>query len=165
MASDPAGGQVLMYGGCGLACPDRSTWEYSYGYWIPVLTGGQIPALVNASMTFLNESGAAYILFGGVEPNGTLNPYTFEYNNTSAFRNGWFRVTLNGWSPSPRQSAGFASDVSRAAGVLFGGCGSTCPLADTWIFTLTPAANWSRLAGTGSSCPVRRELQLRCTRS
>lgn len=143
MAYDAVDGYVVLFGGCGAACPSNGTWTYADGAWTarPLVTtvGPPIPGLVNASMTYTGSDGNSVIVYGGVEPNGTLNSDVWRWDPTAPQ---WKLVNVTGSRPAPRQSAAFTFDPSLGVSVLFGGCGTTCPLGDTWTFTLG-TATWT----------------------
>lgn len=148
----------VLFGGCGPHCGNGTTWSYTANTWMPwqsfwpkVNASHSPPGRLNASMTYFNDTTVTpaeqvVLLFGGLASNGTL------LNDTWYFKAGAWNpapVTTGGGyrQPSPRQSAALAFNGSAGVNyaVLFGGCGSTCPLGDTWTlgwsgtaFTWTP---------------------------
>lgn len=156
MVNDYADGYDVMFGGCSAECGNVSTWTYSPAFtdtaglstpwqslWPSVNPTNSPPARINASMVYFNDTGniETVILFGGLATNGTL------LNDTWSFQAGaWTQVTfaVGGAQPSPRQSAAFAFNSSGAEenAVLFGGCGTTCPLGDTWTLSYAVGFSW-----------------------
>jgi galactose oxidase-like protein len=138
MVYDSVDRSDLLFGGCGAQCGNASTWNFSANTWMPwyslwpALNSTNSPTgRMNASMIFFNDSGTRQdvVLFGGVNSNGTL------LNDTWVFLGGvWSPAPLlpRTAQPSPRQSAAFAYNYSAEVGILFGGCGTACPLRDTW---------------------------------
>lgn len=58
--------------------------------------------------------------------------------------------------PSARFGAAATYDPNSGNVVLFGGCGTTCPLQDTWNFTTTPSPGWVQCMTTACSAPPAR---------
>jgi hypothetical protein len=146
----------VLVGGCGPHCGNGTTWTYTantWEPWVPIAGTSGPAARMNESMVYFNDSAVPsppVVLFGGEATNGTL------LNDTWTFVGGvWALAPLVAHTaqPSPRQGAAFAYNSSANAAVLFGGCGATCPLGDTWILTYNPGpANfkWSKVTPTTS---------------
>lgn len=47
---------------------------------------------------------------------------------------GWYRVPTKGVSPPARQGGAMAFDAKDGYLLLFGGCGRSCPMSDTWKY-------------------------------
>jgi hypothetical protein len=125
-------------------------------------TAGHCPSARHDAASAYNPTADAIIVFGGcsgVSPGWTegsppcsssnlLNDtWVWNINATSA---NWTRERSSG--PSPRFGAGMAYNGVTGPGsgeVLFGGCGATCPLNDTWNYT---NGNWSECAGRSINC-------------
>ncbi|MCI4346582.1 MAG: hypothetical protein L3K07_07530, partial [Thermoplasmata archaeon] len=162
--ANSADGYVLLFGGCGSnsSCAFSDTWEYLAGKWTQVTASFCTSLTIcpagryNASMAY-DSSAQDIVLFGGYGSSGLLqDTWTFTGGT------GWVAVIggpatthCSGTTcPSSRFGAGLAYDAGGSTVVLFGGCGSTCPLGDTWKFTGTA---WTQLTPTctpTSSCPV-----------
>ena len=158
----------VLFGGCGAQCANSSTWTYTaansslqpWNSTLPGITPANSPSgRMNASMVYFNDTNQSVqdvILFGGLATNGTL------LNDTWEFSYGRWSLALieNDHSPSPRRSAAFAYNDSAGGGyaVLFGGCGSTCPLDDTWELSYAGhlGFRWqSMTTSLGSTPPAR----------
>ena len=100
-------------------------------------------ARYESSLTFDDFAGSA-ILFGGESCD--LSRCTF-LGDTWSFSNGVWQSLAPSNSPSPRFGAAIAYDPLNYNVYLFGGCGSTCPLADTWVSHQSPnsAGTWTQL--------------------
>lgn len=162
MVEDYADGYDLEFGGCGAECGNVSTWTYSSTFsdtagvptpWESLAPGlsaaNSPPARMNASMVYFNDAPSVVevVLFGGLSSNGTL------LNDTWAFAAGTWTLqhVANDQAPSPRQAAAFAYNSTNSDAVLFGGCGSTCPLGDTWLLKWTGAKlSWTHASPTSS---------------
>lgn len=163
MVEDYADGYDVEFGGCSAQCGNVSTWTYSPTFsdnagvptpWeslAPAVNASNSPApRMNASMVYFNDSGVktVVILFGGLTSNGTLLNDTWEFTGGA-----WTHLTFTGSNsaPSPRQSAAFAYNSSASYAVLFGGCGSSCPLSDTWELSVSLGSfKWTLLSPTTS---------------
>ena len=151
-------GTVVLAGGCGTRCANSSAWNYSAGARQPwSVESSAPPGRFNASIVYFNNTYQSHIpviiLFGGRASNGTFLNDTWQFT-----AGGWSRAPMvNNVAPSPRESAAFAFNSSSTNGsaVLFGGCGSTCPLSDTWDLSLMsgmhgPQFQWMQLSPTHS---------------
>jgi hypothetical protein len=150
MVYDSLDSYDLLFSGCGSNCSNGTTWTYTAGsaqpwnsLWPSVNSANSPTARMNASMVYYVDPSHGVqeaILFGGVSATGTLLGDTWKFTGGT-----WAQLSLSG--PSPREAAAFAF-VSGASpyAVLFGGCGSTCPLGDTWELTWgTNGLAWSQL--------------------
>jgi hypothetical protein len=95
-----------------------------------------------------------FVLFGGCSeiggwtqslpgcPSGDALGDTWIWNTTTGH---WAELNISG--PSARYAASMAYDVTTRSLLLFGGCGATCPLGDTWSFA---NGAWTQLNRTPS---------------
>jgi Kelch motif protein/galactose oxidase-like protein len=133
----------VLFGGCGPHCGNVTTWNYTANWWTPwsplwpnVNASNSPPGRMNASMIFFNDSTKLeVVLFGGIATNGTLLNDTWIFGSDAW---GLAPIVARTTQPSPRQSAAFAYNTSSQAAVLFGGCGATCPMRDTWELEWLP---------------------------
>jgi hypothetical protein len=145
MTYDPATGDVVLFGGENAAgVPQGATWTFSGGTWTEVCASCGPAARFGASMGYFTSSAyPAYdgvILFGGRSGTGFLN-------DTWVFASGAWSLVCAACGPSPRMGAAMAWDVPDHQLVLAGGCGTTCPLNDTWGFSVYTggATSWLEL--------------------
>lgn len=147
----------LLFGGCGPVCGNNSTWTYSAGSWMPWASSDPTNSPLgrsNASMVYFNDSPAneqVVVLFGGLAANGTILNDTWTY--TGGY---WTRVLTTGIgsAPSPREGAAFVYNDSAYSAILFGGCGSVCPLGDTWELRYSsPVLYWTMVTPSASPAP------------
>ncbi len=168
MVYDRADRYDVLFGGCGPHCGNVTTWNYTANLWMPwgsfgpkVNPSNSPPGRMNASMIFFNStttgtttatSSQVVLLFGGLATNGTL------LNDLWTFSGGvWTKANETGAIPSPRQSAAFAYNSSANVAVLFGGCGSTCPLSDTYLLNYSSySSSWKWTAITPATSPPAR---------
>ncbi|HTT34698.1 MAG TPA: kelch repeat-containing protein [Thermoplasmata archaeon] len=161
IADDSADGYDVQFGGCGAQCGNATTWTFASGRFGP--TGTNMPweslwptlnpsnspvTRFNASMVYFDKSSSpVVILFGGIAGDGTLLGDTWEFTGGS-----WTPLSFTGSTPSPRQGAAFAfnDSVGSQYAVLFGGCGATCPLGDTWTLTFVSSFSWTLVTPTSS---------------
>jgi hypothetical protein len=149
------GGSVLLFGGlttsAGLL---NDLWQYAGGRWNPVdVLGTSPPARSGGSMAYDEQAGEV-VLFGGTGSGGPLGdtwllsflPFTSAWS--------WIHL-LPTPAPAARYGAAMTYDASGGVVMMFGGCGSTCPLNDTWLFD---GSAWSRCNSTGctTNAPTAR---------
>lgn len=143
---------VLMFGGCASAgCPLSDTWEYLAGKWTslsPTCSPSAdcpLPARYRMGMVYDSESGANYVLmFGGCSGAyscSTQRSDTWEYVNDA-----WTYQSCSGSCPSARFSPAIGFNPADQFVTMFGGCGLTCPLSDTW--------QWNQPGGWSSVTPL-----------
>ncbi|MCI4350889.1 MAG: PKD domain-containing protein [Thermoplasmata archaeon] len=149
-AYDSMDGYVVLFGGCGRACPQGDTWTYLHGGWANLTTNLTVapPARSGAAMVY-DPTSHAVVLFGGLSAAGPLS-------DTWIFRTGqWHQVvTAGGASPPARSSAALASDWRDGEVVLFGGVAANgTTLGDTWVFY---NGAWQPVTGGNSPTPAAR---------
>lgn len=147
---DPADSELVLFGGCtASACPAAAqTWVYFGGAWTNITASGpQPPARSYAGFTYDSRDGYA-VLFGGMGASGPLN-------DTWSFSGGvWTNLTVPTLiAPSPRWAPQLGFDRADNYVVLFGGCGATCPLNDTWHFV---AGGWRNVTSGLLTSPAPR---------
>jgi hypothetical protein len=149
----------VLFGGCGPHCGNGTTWEYTANAPMPWKTGPTLtasnspPARTGASMVYFYAQGVV-VLFGGMTSGGTLLNDLWKFT-----ANSWTKLSPTGGPPAARYSAVLAYGNVSGAGyaVLFGGCGSTCPLSDTWVLTYSAGWRWTQCtACTGTGAPSAR---------
>lgn len=149
MAFDAKDGYLLLFGGCGRACPMSDTWKYQGGIWVN-LTSQLVtspPARSSAAMAYDAHDGYV-VLFGGTGAAGALA-------DTWKFVGGvWSPVAVAGVSPSARSSAAVTYDTADSQVLLYGGLSaSATPLGDTWGFA---SGTWTPLNASSSPAPASR---------
>jgi hypothetical protein len=121
MASDPARGRVVLFGGWGSSA---DTWEWN-GKWVERFPSVSPAARQYLAMTHDSARGRT-VLFGGWKLNdSSLLRDTWEWDGTS-----WVERTP-AVKPPARYAHAMAYDEARGRTILFGGWGST-ELTDTW---------------------------------
>jgi hypothetical protein len=131
--------QVVLFGGFGSPSHsyDNDTWKFKGNVW-----DRYVPALpisrVGYSLAY-DEADGYVLLFGGEA----------EFNGPAHFLNDSWKFSAAGWAPittsvapSARWQASMVYDQGDGYILLFGGQGTTGPLADTWSFH---AGVWSRV--------------------
>ncbi|HEV2520726.1 MAG TPA: kelch repeat-containing protein [Thermoplasmata archaeon] len=83
-----------------------------------------------SSLTFDDLSRSA-VLFGGERCGNASCAFL---GDTWTFYNGEWRSWTPSLAPSPRYGAAMAYDAINDNVYLFGGCGSPCPMSDTWVY-------------------------------
>jgi hypothetical protein len=155
MTYDPVDKYVVLFGGYGKNGALNDTWKFTYSLragatWTNLNILGP-SARYGAALTWDSAVGDNYgVLFGGC---GSACPL----NDTWTYLTGaWTRCTAAGCtgnSPPPARWGSTMSYDGRAGDdyvLLFGGCGRTCPLGDTWKFL---ASTWHKLTPTDSPPP------------
>jgi hypothetical protein len=135
---------VILFGGVnstGVLLGD--TWTFSGGVWNQQSIPGPSPRQAAAAAFIPSAGGGPFmLLFGGRGATGALGD-TWKLQRSGQF---WLWTALSPLHPpSSRSGASMAYDAKDLYTVLFGGCGSTCPLGDTWTFS---AGNWARVGGS-----------------
>jgi hypothetical protein len=145
---DESDSQAILFGGVelnGTLNPNTYTFWWStiskaFQWSLLTFTGG-VPSARQAASMIYDPAATPYILLFG----GCGNPCTSPMSDTWELSTGatptWSTATYTP-SPSGRYGAAFVYDVADSQAVLFGGCGSTCPLSDTWKFT----GSWTQLS-------------------
>jgi hypothetical protein len=135
------GGVVLLFGGearNGVLLNDL--WQFSAGVWTQLNVVGPTPSPRQlASMAYDGADGDV-VLFGG---QGASQLYGDTWTlNYLPFASSWsWNEVVSKNAPMARYDSSSAFDPLLGRLVLFGGCGATCPLGDTWEFTL---GTWTR---------------------
>ena len=148
IANDSATGEVLEFGGVGVAGISNSTWEFDNGSWGILFPSSSPPPLQDASLVY-DPSVGGYLLFGGSGLEG-YSGATWEFKSGT-----WHQLTLSS-SPSARSQAGMVYDAKDGYLLLFGGIGSSGALGDTWKFV---SGAWTELS-PGTSPPARSGLAM-----
>lgn len=165
LAWDGIDGYMVLFGGMTGAASGylRDTWGFNGVNWTEVNAGTGCTATTcptaraNASMVWDDEINEA-ILFGGVGSSGYLN-------DTWAYYSGAWHEVLTATDcasepcPSPRGSAGMATEGNPTSGVIvFGGETGSGYTNDTWQFS---GGAWTELESaakctTSHNCPKAR---------
>jgi hypothetical protein len=132
LAYDFAQGNVVMFGGSGVAGALGDTWTYVNGAWTQ--RAGGPPARVGAAMAY-DVGRARTVLFGGGPSLSSWYSDTWEWDGSA-----WTMQTP-AVQPNARVNAGMASDPVGGGVVLVGGNG-VVPYADTWRWD---GSAWTRL--------------------
>ncbi|MBO0747523.1 MAG: hypothetical protein J2O47_04200, partial [Acidimicrobiaceae bacterium] len=102
--------------------------------WSTLSPPGRPPALAYAAEAF-DPANQTTVLFGGVDPSGSLSAATWIWNGTT-----WSEAPAQLSGPSPRELASLAyfpgaSGQTEGQLILFGGEGAGgTPLGDTWAW-------------------------------
>ncbi|MCI4341342.1 MAG: kelch motif-containing protein [Thermoplasmata archaeon] len=149
MAAYPAGGYIVLFGGCGILCPLGDTWKFSNGQWTQLHLYPSPSARYFASLS-LDAADGFLILFGGCLGGHQLCPAS----DTWVFDVGrWINATGGFPGPTPAARFGAGYDSSSGYAVLYGGMGVAGPLNDTWWFeNLT--AGWVQLPAGSNVQPI-----------
>jgi PKD domain-containing protein/galactose oxidase-like protein len=137
LASDPAAGGVLLYGGqnTGGGANFADTWLFHNGTWHQLTPGGStVPGPLRAGELSYDSTYGSMILFGGDRSAGQGSDSTWTFSASG----NWTNVTgLVGPPPGPRWD-GQIADVPSLGGVIAeGGCemvGCVPAANDTWKF-------------------------------
>ncbi|HZY92886.1 MAG TPA: kelch repeat-containing protein [Thermoplasmata archaeon] len=147
-AYDETDGYAVLFGGCGAAtCPLHDTWELTgspaAGYiWAAGPTSGP-PGRYGAAMTW-DERDSYILLYGGC---GTTCPLKDTWTFVGGVWTQCLTASCTTAPPAARWGSTMSFDEVDNEAVLFGGCGSTCPYADTWGYA---AGNWYKITPTTS---------------
>jgi hypothetical protein len=136
----PAGAALLN------STPAAPTYD-----WATVTPPTSPPQLTNASAVYDHDDNTV-VLFGGVEPDGTLSDNTWVWNGTT-----WTEYPGSTFSAPPaRELAAMAFDPKLHQLILFGGEGANGQvLDDTWAWN---GASWVQQTGSSvSQSPTARE--------
>jgi uncharacterized protein (TIGR03437 family) len=147
--ADPAGNQMLLYGGCASGfgpCPLGDLWSFDLttGRWMEI-SGGAKPAPRQWYGMGFDDSRGRLVLYGGSGDRGVLNDI-WEFDPRA--RN-WTAVTVAGGMPLARQrhEAAYASGLN---GVLFFGGSTNSGLSnDLLLFTSQGTASGPRFTASG----------------
>lgn len=135
-AYDATHGQMVIFGGVGVAGYLGDTWVYDGANWTQKFPAHTPPARA-ASMMVYDPNRAAVYMFGGVN-NVTYYGDTWMWDGTD-----WTQLSP-ATSPVSRYGSGMAFDTTLGASVLFGGTNNnTGNFADTWTFD---GANWTQMS-------------------
>lgn len=130
--------------------------------WTPIDVVGSPPSPRQYVATAIDPLRNRLLLFGGAHSNGGQTDF---YNDVWALNLGpapsWEQIAAPGPAPIPRESALMAYDSARDRLVMFGGAGpnptSISLLTDTWVLSLSPSVQWTRLDPAGSISEVTLE--------
>ncbi len=140
----------LLFGG--ESASGSALWDLETLGSIGWITGNsqpvRFPALPSGryepSLAFDDESQSV-VMFGGescgLEACALLG-------DTWTFFNGEWHAWSTGFAPSPRYGASMAYDPLDYDVYLFGGCGASCPMSDTWVYhqgAPTSPGTWTEL--------------------
>ncbi len=148
MVSDPATGQVVLFGGYGESGDLETgyladTWTYDGSTWSEQHPANSPPARIEAQMAYDPVRGEI-VLFGGRDEAGALAD-TWTYDGTT------WTEQHPAESPLGRYGASMASDPATGEVVLFGGAsGSGDILGETWTYGLSA---WTEQSPAGSPTP------------
>ncbi len=150
MASDPAGGGVLLFGGCGAStCPLGDTWWYSGGIWTNLTPGLSVspPARYGATLAY-DPSDGGVLLFGGCSTSGALDDaWLFRAGN-------WSELTPTASWPAARCGATSAEDPALDGVAIYGGSASNgSRLSDLWLYA---NSTFTLLSAGGAGAPAAR---------
>jgi hypothetical protein len=137
MAYDPAGGQLILFGGGVGGGQFKDTWAWDGTGWEMLAPTKQPPRRYGASMAYDPASGQL-ILFGGYSASTGLFNDTWAWSGTD-----WEQLTPTK-QPNPRWVASMAYDPAGGQLILFGGSNGG-GLNDTWAWTGT---DWEQLTPT-----------------
>jgi hypothetical protein len=162
MAWDNWDGWVVLFGGCGEACPLGDTWVFFGDQWLNYTNQTGAPsAIYSATMTGWSGSDNGTFMFGGCE---NLN-CSVQSNITYSFQDS-FGCSKSCWIdygvstlPSARAGVALGEDQRTTEIVLFGGYDGDCSsgfftecnfhaLNDTWIWR---DSGWVNVTYVGSS--------------
>ena len=154
-------GYALLFGGCGRDCPLADTWILQYkksGFsWTEQTPAHSPSGRWGASLAY-DAADQQPILFGGCGNLGCPLNDTWSYVNSPTPN--WIRCTASSCTgshaPSGRWGASMTYDSTDGEVILFGGCGRTCPLGDTWAFA---GGSWTELHPTPSP-PARYDAAI-----
>jgi len=136
---DSRDGYLLLFGGQGVGgVALNDTWTFSGGAWTNVTNASLAPPARWAASAVFDRYGNQVVVFGGCGPTACPRDDTWRYVTGV-----WKNLTGGaGYPPRSRVGAAFAWDSGDSEGILFGGCGTTCPYGDTWAFL---KGKWSQL--------------------
>ena len=143
---------IVMFGGAdGNYVPSGETWEYhpTTNTWTNVTpASGASPQARWGCHMIYDLARNVSVLHGGYSGAG-FTPDTWEWDGTT-----WNLIVTNN-SPSPRDRFGFAYDMIRAKGVLFGGI-SAAASDETWEYD---GVDWTLIA-TPTTPLARQKVRL-----
>lgn len=150
MAYDSALGQVILFGGCGLAtCPLNDTWAFSGGAWTQLHPSVSPPGRWAAMMAY-DPQLSAVILFGGCGNSScTLND-TWEFTGPT-----WAPLSA-GPAPQGRSGGSLVYDANGSRLLLFGGCYRTAGVygyncGGNALWELNASFAWLNITPSGST--------------
>ncbi|MGI0151912.1 MAG: Kelch repeat-containing protein, partial [Thermoplasmata archaeon] len=137
LAFNASSGEIILFGGEGEGSsgPLGDTWALQYlpalseWTWSQIVTRQAPSARSMASFGYDAASGAL-VLFGGCGASVCPLGDTWSYGDGA-----WTEcatVSCAAAGPAARYGAALTYDPSVGALLLFGGCGRSCPLGDTW---------------------------------
>jgi hypothetical protein len=145
MTWDAADGYLVLFGGHDYpsGIDYNNTWTFVHGTWTNVTSGAAPAARWRASMAYDPVDGFV-VLFGGTDTTGAT-----IYHDTWKYLAGkWTDISSNvTGSPPGRYRASMVWDPADKEIVLFGGCTTTCPTADTYTFV---NGTWTKASPTTS---------------
>jgi len=150
-SSDTVDDVVLFGGMTGGGSLLGDTWTFSGGTWAGPLSLTSSPSPRQGASFAYNATAKYAVLFGGCASSCPLND-TWELSYS--FSAGAF--TWNNKSPthapSPRWGGAMAYDPASTHVVLFGGCGTVCPLGDTWFYEDSGTPTWTQCTSSAQGC-------------
>ncbi len=146
---DSRDGYAVLFGGDGSSGPLNDTWSFSAGVWTNLTT----PTLTTPSPRWapqfaFDRADNYVVLFGGC---GIPCPL----NDTWHFAGGGWKNVTPSLAPAPagRYGAGFSYDSGDSYLLLQYGCGSVCPMNDSWQFS---RGHWTQIPVNLSTAPPPR---------
>lgn len=129
---------ITIFGGFGPSgAPLGDTWKYVQGSVSDLLPNPAPPPSPKSrwgAADAVDLADGYEVLFGGEHCQGATCALM---GDTWIYANGLYESVppSAGGTPSARLGAAMAFDNSTGTVLLFGGCGATCPLGDTWEFS------------------------------
>ena len=142
--------KMVLFGGAEAnGTVSNQTWTFDGRTWTFIAFSGATPGGRQSASLVYDPVLQYALLFGGCAyPCGT--PFSDNWKlSVSGGSLVWTKLTLSS-SPSARYGAAASWDSTDQRIVLFGGCGTTCPQHDTWLF----GGTWTQCS-CSSSVPAR----------
>jgi hypothetical protein len=135
--------QVVLFGGWNGSYALDDLWAWDGNAWAEIAPSTETPGgRVNFGLIY-DVSAAQTVVFGGAADSSASS----LFDDTWVFQGSSWEAPSLATAPSARAGAGFAYDVDRGIGILFGGMqAGSGYLADTWAWN----GAWATLATTGS---------------
>ena len=151
LASDPANGRTLMFGGSNaLNSAIGELWSFNGTQWSNLSVGlsGPRPARRESAALAVGGTPARAVLFGGFNETGPLND-TWIFANSA-----WTQIPTAPAGPGPRYGHALVFLANTGQTILFGGQDPDgTVLGDLWRFNGT---TWSQVTATGGPGPRAR---------
>lgn len=154
-----SGGQplVVLFGGIGRnGAWYNDTWNFTANQWTRISPQfNRAPSPRQGASFAYNSSFGEAVLYGG------CGPITCPLNDTWHLSRGignTFTWTVTGTLAPGRYGASMTYDPQSKRIVLFGGCGTSCPLNETWTFNDVSGTWWhcTLASCSGRSAPPAR---------